>query len=306
MHTIGLDVGGTWIKAGLVDSSGRVLQSASEATETRHIDGLVATLEGLVESLGRNEQIHSVGVGLPGLRSSETGKIVVSPNLRCLDGVDIEAVLGQRIVPPVVARNDADMSAWGEFSVGAGAGTRHMVCLTLGTGVGSGVIFDGRPYNGARGYAAEAGHITVDPEGLPCSCGSRGCLEAVASGTGIVALARAWLGPEDRGSIREPWTSAGLCQAALAGHAGARRVFEQAGRYLGVACGSLINLLNPEAIVIVGGVMEAGDLILGPAIDEARIRAFDISFDACRIVPGQLGLMAGVVGAALLARHATK
>ena len=303
MHTIGLDIGGTTIKGGLVDRNGRVLRSAARPTDASDIGKLVGTLENLVGHLSRNDPVGAVGVGVPGLRSSDTGETVVSPNVACLAGVNVEAVLGDRVAPPVVSRNDADMSAWGELCAGAGIGTRYMVCLTLGTGVGSGIILGGRLYNGSRGYASEAGHLVVDPEGLPCSCGSRGCLEAVASATGIVALARAWLGPGEREAVPEPWTAAGLYEAARAGHKASRTVFEQAGRYLGIACASLINVLNPEAIVLAGGVMEAGDMILAPAVREARLRAFDASFGACRIVRAKLGTDAGVVGAALFAAH---
>jgi glucokinase len=305
VNTIGLDVGGTTVKGGLVDSSGRVLASASHTTDTTNIDHLTDTLAALVEQLSDNGRVHAVGIGLPGPRSSESGEILVSPNIPCLTGVQPDKALRRKVDLPIVARNDADMSAWGEFSVGAGAGTRYMVCLTLGTGVGSGIVLDGHLYGGARGYASEAGHMTVDPDGMPCSCGSRGCLEAVASATGIVALARAWLGPGEREGIPEPWSAEALCRAAAGGHAGAGRVFDQAGRYLGIACATLINLLNPEMIVIAGGVMAAGDLILAPALKEARLRAFDASFAACAMVPSKLGTEAGIIGAALFARHVT-
>lgn len=303
MITLGLDVGGTTIKGGRVDPGGRIEQSATRTTEVSDLGALVETLVDLVGELALSGRVDAVGLGLPGLRNSDTGEIVVSPNIPALEGVNMERRLGERLGIPVLARNDADMSAWGEFSVGAGQGTRHMIGLTLGTGVGSGIILDGRLYNGSRGYAAEAGHITVDPEGLACSCGSRGCLEAVASATGIVALARAWFGPEDRKDLAEPWSAARIAEAAHKGHEGARKVFEQAGRYLGTACATLINLLNPEAIVIAGGVARAGDLILGPAIREAKLRAFDASFEACRILPARLAEGAGIVGAALYVRQ---
>lgn len=303
MYTIGLDIGGTSIKGGLVDSGGHLLRAASRATDVGNIDHLIAVLHGLVVELGEGEAIHAVGLGIPGLRSAETGEIVTSPNIPCLEGTQPEALLGEQVSPPVIARNDADMSAWGEFAAGAGVGARYLICLTLGTGVGSGVILDGELYNGARGYASEAGHLTVDPDGPLCSCGNRGCLEAVASAHGIVALARARMGAGE--GIPEPWTAACLAQAAHDGHAGASEVFEQAGRYLGIACAGLINLLNPDAIVLAGGVMGAGDLLLTPTRREAGLRAFAASFSACRIVPADLGHQAGIVGSALFARHAT-
>jgi glucokinase len=178
-----------------------------------------------------------------------------------------------------------------------------MVCLTLGTGVGSGVVIDGTLFNGARGYASEAGHMTIEPDGPACPCGNRGCLEAIASARGIVALARAEFGPRDAEGLEEPWTAAGLHEAAVEGHPAARRVFERAARALGIACAALVNLLNPEVIVIAGGVAGAGDLLLTPARAEARARAFGFAYDACRIVPGHLGSRAGIVGSALFARR---
>jgi glucokinase len=303
MSTIGIDVGGTTIKAGRVAADGTILQSGSRTTPVSNLDGLIGALEALVRDLAASEPIEAVGVGIPGLRDSATARILVSPNIPCLDGAPVEAALADRLGLPVLTRNDADMSAWGEFVLGAGAGTRHMVCLTLGTGVGSGLVLDGQLYNGSSGYAAEAGHITVNPEGLPCSCGSRGCLEAVASATGIVALARARFGTGEGQALPEPWTAESLARAASEGHTGAQEVFDEAGRYLGIACATLMNLLNPEAIVLAGGVMASGDLILQPAIEEARLRAFDATFDACRVVPARLGRQAGLIGAALFAGH---
>lgn len=306
MSAIGIDVGGTTIKAGRVAPDGRVLRSESRTTPVSDLDALIGALETLVWSLSDRNPTDAVGVGIPGLRDSGTGQILVSPNIPCLDGAAVESALADRLDIPVITRNDADMSAWGEFVLGSGAGTRHMICLTLGTGVGSGLVLDGELYNGSRGYAAEAGHITVDPEGLPCSCGSRGCLEAVASATGIVALARTRLGTDEAAAIPEPWTAESLSRAAGDGHAGAQDVFGQAGRYLGIACATLMNLLNPEAIVLAGGVIGSGDLILQPALREARLRAFEATFDSCRILPAQLGREAGVIGAALFAEHMVK
>lgn len=306
MNAIGIDVGGTTIKAGRVGEDGTVLASESRPTPVSDLGALIGALEDLIRGLSGPDRAEAVGVGIPGLRDSRTGQILVSPNIPCLDGAPVESSLAKRLAIPVVTRNDADMSAWGEFVLGAGAGTRHMICLTLGTGVGSGLILDGELYNGSRGYAAEAGHITVDPEGLPCSCGSRGCLEAVASATGIVALARARFDAVERQALPEPWTAESLAKAASEGHTGAQGVFDEAGRYLGIACATLMNLLNPEAIVLAGGVIASGDLILQPALDEARFRAFDATFGSCRVVPAELGPQAGLIGAALFAEHVVK
>jgi glucokinase len=303
METIGVDVGGTTVKAGLVDEAGTLLRTASRPTDTRRIERLLGTIVELVDEVSEGSGAAGVGIGLPGPMARETGEVLVAPNIPCLAGVNVETALAGRISCPVTARNDADMSAWGEFAAGAGVGSRHMICLTLGTGVGSGIVIDGKLFNGAHGFASEAGHLTVEPDGPPCPCGSHGCLEAIASATGIVAMARHMIPPSDRRANQEPWTAARLHEAALGGHPGAKAVFERVARALGIALAALINLFNPEVIVIGGGVARAEDLLLAPARAEARSRAFSFAYDACRIVPARLGPRAGVVGSALFARR---
>ncbi len=292
---IGIDIGGTTIKAGRVDETGEIEEVLVEPTPKESADTVLETLSSIVEELSQQGRPTAVGLGIPGLRSKDTGIIEFSPNLTCIDGVNLEGRLSERIGLPVVGRNDADMSAWGEFRIGAGTGTSDLVCLTLGTGVGSGLILNGRPYTGLRGYAAEAGHIVVEPDGLPCPCGGRGCLETVASATGLVTLARKRLNSD------EPLTATTIHKAAREGDSRSLEVIAEAGRYLGIACATLINLLNPEMIVIGGGLSAAGELLLEPARAEAEERTYPQTFSNCRIVTSKLGNNAGIIGAALFA-----
>ena len=304
MQAIGIDIGGTTIKGGRVDESGDLVESFSQPNDAQDLPALLVIIRSVAERLSRKTQTASVGLGIPGLRSSDTGVIEFSPNLPYLNGVNLEALLAEQLRSPLIARNDADMSAWGEFLAGAGVGTTEMACLTLGTGVGSGLILRGELYSGHRGYAAEAGHMIVETDGLPCPCGGRGCLETVASATGIVSLARRRMQDGVSTSltaIDEPLTAKAIYEAALWGDEVSSQVFVEAGRYLGIACVNLINVLNLEMIVIGGGVSEAGALLLEGVRAEAKVRAYKHTFEACRIVTAKLGNNAGVIGGALLA-----
>ena len=305
MLYVGIDVGGESIKSGLVDPDGLILDSDSHVTVTAGHALLVDQLVSIVKTYQRHADVRAIGLGIPGLRSSDTGQIQTSPNIPALDQVNLESLLEARIKIPVTGRNDADMHAWGEFRKGAARGTRHMMCLTLGTGVGSGLILDGTLFGGARGYAGEVGHMVVDPGGAQCGCGGRGCLETVASATGLVRLAREAMREDPKSLLHEAGgelTGKKVCEAAVEGDPSAWRVFDKAGRGLGIACGNLMNILNLEMIVIGGGVVDAGDLLLEPAIAEARAHSYPQTFEACHIVPAQLGTGSGIIGAALLAR----
>jgi glucokinase len=296
MYYIGLDVGGTTIKAGLVDEAGKVLESRRAVTVIDDLRRFVLTLTELIRSFQKSFQLEAVGIGVPGLHSSKTGEIETSPNIPSLQNVNLEKLVADQVHLPVVSENDANAGAFGEAQCGAGAGCRHMVFLTLGTGLGSGLVLNGKLYTGTSGYGGELGHTIINPQGRQCACGRRGCLETVVSGTGIVATAREKMKPE------EAQTAEMVFEAALRGDAAARWVFQETGRWLGIACANLINLLNPEVIVVGGGVMASGELLLEPAIASARVHAFGPSFRDCRIVQSKLWPDAGVIGAAMLAR----
>jgi glucokinase len=302
VRTIGIDIGGTEIKAGIVDDTGAILRASRRDSEPRDPEELIRRVVELVDELSGDAPVGALGIGVPGLIAAGTGTLLRAPNMPGIDGTNLGDRIGGETGLPTLIRNDADLNAWGEFRAGAGIGTRHMICLTVGTGLGSGMIIGGQLHAGATGYGAEAGHIVVEPGGRSCGCGGQGCLETIVSATGIVARA------SDRIRSGEPTilVEAGLTaqkvhDAAAGGDAVALAVYSEVGRFLGIGCATLMNLVNPELIAIGGGVSAAGDLLLGPAIKEARHRAYPEVFAACRIEQARLGVEAGVVGAGLLA-----
>jgi glucokinase len=305
MHYLGLDVGGTTIKAGLVDENNRVLESHSTPTIIDDLNGFISKLTDLIHHFQKSARIDAVGIGVPGLRSSKTGAIRTSPNIACLNNVNVEELLADKVHLRVVSENDANAGAYAEFMCGAGVGLQNLAYLTLGTGLGSGLILNGRLYTGAAGYGGEFGHTVVDPGGRVCGCGQRGCIETVASATAIVETAKDKLKNAATTLLNEippPLTAVQIYDAAVRGDELAREVFKETGRWLGIACANLINLLNPEMVIIGGGVMASGEVLLGHAIDFARQYAFRPSFAECRIVQSKLWPDAGMIGAALLAR----
>lgn len=298
-HYIGIDIGGTSTKAARTNDSGAVVATASATTPSNSLEALVATITALVKSLRGSSPIQAVGVGIPGLLTASTRTVQTSPHIPCISGVRLEGLLSSALSLPVVTENDANAAAYGEWISGAGRGRKHMVYLTLGTGLGCGLVIAGKLYRGASGYAGELGHTVVEPEGRICACGSRGCLETRVSATGIVLTAR------EHGIGNPSLTASSLYEAAASGDSGALGVFEETGRFLGIACANLINLLNPEVIVIGGGVMASGELLLRSARDEVHRRAFGPSAADCPIVQSHLWPDAGTIGGAMLARDAS-
>lgn len=307
MQYVGIDIGGTTIKAGLVDGHGLVTETRRAVTPTADLQSLVSTLTGIVADLRTKSEVRGVGIGIPGLRSARTRTMQTSPHIPALRDVNLEDLLTDSSGLPVVTENDANAGAYGEWACGAGRGLQHMVYLTLGTGLGCGIVLSGQMFRGVSGYAGEFGHTIVQPEGRPCACGSRGCLETVVSGTGMVQTARERLAKDPSSSLHafapDALTAQQVYDAAIQGDATAGAVFHETGVYLGIGCVNIINLLNPEMIVISGGVMASGDLLLRPAIAEISRRAFAPSAKDCAIVPSRLWPDAGIVGAAMLAAH---
>jgi glucokinase len=305
MYYLGVDIGGTATKACLVDESGRIQRSKRVPTIGNDLDRFLLTLTELIVDFQKSSTLEAIGIGVAGLHSTRTQMIVVSPNIPCLVNVNLGTLVADRVHTPVVTDNDANAGAWAEFSSGAGRGKQHMVYLTLGTGLGGAIIIDGKLFRGASGFAGELGHTVIDPNGRACHCGGRGCLETVVSASAIVATATEKLQQGRESSLRQiagPLTSALIFDAAMLGDAVARNVFDETGNYLGIACSNLINLFNPDIIVLGGGVMAAGEMLLGPAKEEARRRAFPSAFAASEIVQSQLSPHAGAIGAAMLAR----
>lgn len=304
---IGVDVGGTKILGAVVDRDGRVV--CRERVPTPH-DGderLIAVCD-LVASLraGQRDRCLPIGVGIAGLVDL-AGVVRYCPNLDWRDA-PVRAALSERLDTPVLVENDAAVAAWGEYRVGAALdATGGALMLTLGTGVGGGLVAGGRLVRGARGFAAEFGHMVLDDEGPRCPCGNRGCLEALCSGTAI-GRAAAQMVADGHVAADSPLRAMSdrdgemVTAAALDGDPTARAVLASAGRWLGIGIASLVNSLDPEVIVLGGGAMHAGDLLIHPATIAYRER---VVARRHRVVPpivrAGLGDDAGVIGAALLA-----
>lgn len=280
-------------------------------------EGVVDAARQLVEEVrdegGRQgvdpRRIVGLGAGLPGALDPARGIVFMAPNLGWRD-VPARDLLAERIRLPVVVENDANCAALGEWWAGAGRGSRLMVALTLGTGIGGGILTDGRVLRGVSGAAGEIGHLSIDYEGRPCSCGSRGCLEAYGSGPAIAARAREALDGGATSILREraegrldELTAAMVSEAAVEGDEFSRALMEETGRFLGAGAASLVNVLNPERLVVTGGVVAAGELLLKPMRDEVRRRAFPISAESCVITAAREPELAGLRGAALAFRR---
>ncbi len=291
---IGVDLGGTKILAGVVDRESRVLRRVEHPTPVSSQAELLSRLDAVVEELLSDDGVAALGFGIPSTVDQVRGRAVFSTNLPLAD-LDFRDRMQERFGLPVGIDNDANAATIAEWVVGAGRGTRHMVMLTLGTGIGGGLILDGRPYRGSVGAAAELGHIVIQHDGPPCQgvCTGRGHLEVLASGTAAGKVARELLGPEAN--------AYDLVRKAQDGDVAAVEALAEIGRKLGSGIGSLVNIFNPELVVIGGGFAAAGDLVLGPAREVMRREALEPARDLVRIVHAELGPEAGLVGAALVA-----
>jgi len=289
----GFDIGGTHVKYGLVDHDGHLV-AKGRVRSPGSMDGLLAALE---ESWTRLKAqapgpVRSCGFGIAGFYSIKERQILQSPNYPILDGYPLLPALRRFIDVPIRLGNDANMAAYGEYCHGAGRGARSLVLLTVGTGIGSGIILDGELWEGEGGFAGEVGHITVNPEGETCGCGSRGCLETEASAPRLVRNFQALTGRADVVDSRQVYL------LAKSGDPAALESFRTLAYWLGIGVGVVINMLNPARVLIGGGVVSAGKLLLDPLTDEARRRSHRISFSGCRISKAALGNDAGLVGAA--------
>jgi glucokinase len=290
----------------VVTPEGRVLK------ETRY--PTPASPERLVESIARavvevkdGFEVGGACLAVAGLILSQENKVIFSPNLHTVEGIPLKDELEPRIGVPLTVENDANAAAWGEFRFGAGRDVDHLVFVTLGTGVGGGVISHDVLLRGAQGSGGELGHVTIHATGPRCACGNRGCLEALASGTAISRRARE-LASEMPGSalgrlaVERKILGEDVTKLAREGDELALSVLEEAGRWLGIGLAGFVNIFNPEVIAVGGGVMAAGELILESAREEVRLRARPPSRDLVEIMEATLGPESGVLGAAALAR----
>lgn len=309
--TAGCDIGGTKVRAALVDcgsgSSGAILQRVSAPTDPKAgTSSIVSALAELLEIA--EQQPAGIGVGIAAYTEYPAGKVAFAPNL-VYDDPNVTEVIRRRFGLPVAVENDANAAAWGEYRFGAGEGIGDMVMVTVGTGIGGGIIISGQLYRGHRGFAAEIGHMTILADGPQCACGEKGCLEALASGTAITREARIKISAGESSAILDLaggdlalLTGEMVTEAASTGDELALRVMRDAGRYLGVGLASLAHLLDPEIFVIGGGAAGAGSLILDPARTELEKRLAGRR-EAPKVVVATLGDDAGVIGAADLVRE---
>jgi glucokinase len=293
-RVIGVDLGGTKVLAGIVGRDGSVERHRETPTRVDSQKGLLDDLERAVREL-LAEEVAAVGFGIPSRIDDSTGRVEDSVNVP-LEAVDFRGEMARRLELPIAIANDASVAALAEFTAGAGRGTRTMVMLTLGTGVGGGVVLDGRLY---RGWA-EFGHMVIEFDGEPChgACRGRGHLEAYVSGSAATRAAQAVFG--------EAADAHRLVRLAREGDEQALEILEDIGRRLGAGIESLVNAFNPEVVVIGGGFAAAGDLILRPARESVSERALGPANERVRIVRAELGTMAGLIGAGLIAFEAVE
>ncbi|MHB8172860.1 MAG: ROK family protein [Nitrospirota bacterium] len=314
---IGIDLGGTNLRFGLVREDEKIV--SRRRTGTMAAEGVEIVLERLtsgIHTLARKAEsdgleIAGIGIGVPGIISAREGVVRISPNLPGWKDIPLRSHLKESFPYPVYVENDANAYALGEYWFGAGKGAKSMVCITLGTGVGGGIILNGDIWRGADGMAGEVGHITVNPDGPLCPCGNRGCLERYSSATAVMEMAVAAVAGSQKTALKSLakkglLTPEAIANVAKKGDRTAMRIYSEAGKYLGIAVADLINLLNIECIVIGGGLSGAWELFIGPLKEEVRARAFKIPAERCGIIRGRLKDDAGILGAVGLALKTTR
>ncbi len=311
--SIGVDVGGTKVLGGVVDPDGKILLRSRRDTPRQGGSALTATIAEVIKELLVDHEVDSVGISAAGFVSSDRKTMLATPNISGWNGVDLQAEISTLVGLNVVIENDANSAAWGEARHGAGRGENHLMMLTVGTGIGGGVVVDGELYRGAFGIAAEFGHVRVVPEGHLCGCGARGCFEQYASGNALLRHARESISatPDLAHNLlaRGDGTVVGLTgkhitDAARDGDAVALAAFNTTAQWLGAGIASLAMILDPACVVIGGGVIDAGEILLAPTrVALERYLPFVGKHPTPRIIAAELGNEAGLVGVADLARR---
>ncbi len=303
-----VDLGGTHLRVATIDTAGKFINRLKQRTPLTDDPGdivraLAKALRDCQQVSAARDQIGSLSIVVPGVVDAETGKVIKAPNLPCLDGFHLAGALADELHLPVILANDGNAAAIGEMWQGGARGRRSFLFVTLGTGVGGGIILDGKLWRGANNSAAEIGHMSVEPfGGVACGCGSRGCLEVYASATAIVRMAREAKPryPASSLNVEEGLTAEDVYRAGKQGDALAIEVFHRMGAYLGVGLANLINILNPEMIVIGGGVADGWDLFEKDVRHQIDEYAFPLPASQVQIVLAECGDDAGLLGAALL------
>ena len=309
MNAIGVDVGGTKIAAAVVTPEGEVLNEVRYPSSGPK-ERLLSSIARSVNEVRDGFEVGGVCLAVPGTVSTEENKIIDAPNLHAIEGIPLKDELEERTGLATAVENDANAAAWGEFRFGAGSEVSHLIFITLGTGVGGGVISHGVLLRGAQGAGGEMGHITIQATGPRCGCGNHGCLEALASGTAIARRAREVASEKPDSALGQLAVERAVLGEDVAGLArqgdeAAISVLRETGVWLGIGLAGFVNVFNPEVIAIGGGAARAGDLILDAARHEVRLRAMSPSRDLVEINEATLGAESGVLGAAALARNSS-
>ncbi len=311
--SIGVDVGGTKVLGGVVDSQGNILLRSRRDTPRQGGSALTETIAEVIRELLATHPVTSVGISAAGFVSSDRKTMLATPNISGWNGVDLQKEISDLVGLSVVIENDANSAAWGEAQHGAGRGEADLMMLTVGTGIGGGIVVDGSLYRGAYGVAAEFGHIRVVPEGHLCGCGARGCFEQYASGNALMRHAREAINaaPDAAHNLlaRGDGTLQGLTgkhitEAAREGDMVALAAFNTTAQYLGAGIATLSMILDPACVVIGGGVIDAGEILLAPTrIALERYMPFVGKHPSPKVIAAELGNDAGLVGVADLARR---
>jgi len=312
--TLGIDLGGSKILTAVVNPRGEML--SSDESMTPATKGREAVIQSILDSAHRAlkqagvaiSEIYAIGVGAAGISNPEAGILFTSPNLPGWRDVPLRDIMQERLGKRTFLINDANAAALGEFYFGAARRARNFIYITLSTGIGGGIVIDGKIYTGAIGAAGEVGHMTIDDNGPICNCGNRGCWETLASGTALAKEARHRIKEGVRTSILtyaegdvERVTAQVIHNAADQGDGLAKELIARTGYYVGVGLANLINIFNPELIVIGGGLSNIGDMLLEPAFKVAGERAYKEASQAVRFASAELGRNSGVLGAAAFA-----
>ena len=309
MNVVGVDVGATKIAAGVISPEGEVLRRARCPT-ARTPEKLLSGIVRAVSEVGDGFEVRGACVAVPGSLVARDNAIVYSPNLHAIEDIRLKDELEPKIGLPLTIENDNNAAAWGEFRFGAGRGKDHLVYVGLGTGIGGGVVVHGLLLRGAQGAGGELGHVTIHATGPRCACGNRGCLEAFASGNAIGRRGREVAAERPKSALgrlaaEREVLGEDVTRLAREGDEAALSVLGEVGRWLGVGLAGFVNVFNPDVVVVGGGAMGAGELLLGPAREEVRLRARHPSRDLVEIKEATLGPDSGMIGAAALAKSSS-
>ncbi len=303
-NAVAIDIGGTFIKSALVSSEGEVLSYSSIPTQaSRSREAVVANIRRAYQEVDPGEgKVVGIGMGSPGCIDPLSGEVNWVENISCLNGISLTQALKKEINLPIYIDNDATNASKGEYLFGAGKGAKSLMAVTLGTGIGGGLILDGQVCRGMNNYSGEIGHMTYIPDGMACNCGKRGCLEAYASATAIVRSAESMIKRRLTSRLTElkPQTIDAqlVCDLARQGDEVCCSIIHDVGKALGVVIGSAINLLNLERILIGGGIAAAGDILFEPLRLYTSRHALPLALEGCEILPAALGNDAGLLGCA--------